>query len=163
MKIVRAAPAELLKRLVGGVLGATAPKRRSTCSASTVANLSGRVLDELVVLPGDQLPVDRPARHHPADVAPRRLAGEAGPVWTGSADALDAWQQPEAERVTEREGGDHGAVRVGVVAVDLGVSAVTQQPFKDRCGLGCRAGLQLTVDAGAVLLDVPVDHHARPR
>ena len=73
---------------------------------------------------------------------------------------LQPWQQLETEPVAEREANDAGAVGVGVVGFDLGVGAVAQQPFDHRGDLAGGAGRQLAVDAGALALDVPVDHHA---
>jgi hypothetical protein len=83
-----------------------------------------------------------------------------GTVQTGRADVLQAWQQPKAEEVGEGERDDRGAVGVDVVAVYLGVGGVAHQSLDHRGDLGGRAVLELGVDARALSLDVPVDHHA---
>ncbi len=122
--------AEFFERLVGRVLGAAAGEAAKDLFGFGGAEPErGGVLDELVVLLGDQLPADRPCR----DLLQARV-GRAigGPVQAGRADVLQPRQQPEAEQVTEREADDAGAVSVGVVGLDLGVAAAAQQPFDHR-------------------------------
>ena len=46
-------------------------------------------------------------------------------------------------------------------ALDLDVGVVVKEPLEHRGDLGGRAGGELAVDAELLLLDVPVDHHAR--
>jgi hypothetical protein len=106
---------------------------------------------------GVQLPADRPREDLLEPVVGRSVIGA---VERGAADVLEPGQQAEAEQVAEREADDRGAVRVGVVGLDLRLGAVAQEPFEHRGDLGRGAGRELAVDAQLLLLDVPVDHHA---
>jgi len=80
----------------------------------------GCVLDELVVLLSDELPVDRAARHHGRKFGPGGIAWEAQALEAGGAYPLEPWEQAQAEEVAEREADDRRAVGVGVVALDVG-------------------------------------------
>ena len=83
----------------------------------------GRVLDQLVVLLGDQLPADGASE----DLLEAFVACPVErTVKRRAADVLQPWEQPEAEQVAEREPDDGGAVGVGVVVLDLSVGAVAK-------------------------------------
>lgn len=75
----------------------------------------GGVLDELVVLLGDEVPVDRAGRDL-VEAGVARVVG--GPVQAGRADVLQPGEQLEAEEVAEREADHRGAV--GVLSPDSG-------------------------------------------
>ena len=86
--------AELFERLVGGVLGAAAGEApQHLLGFGGPEAQGGGVLDELVVLPGDELPSDRARR----DLLEAWVGGAVGgPVEAGGADLLEAGQQLEA-------------------------------------------------------------------
>jgi len=106
---------------------------------------------------GDQLPADRAGEDLLEPFVGRSVIGA---VERGAGDVLQPGQQAEAEQVAEREADDRGAVRVGVVGLDLRVGAVAQKSFEHRGDLGRGAGRELAVNAQLLFLDVPVDHHA---
>ena len=113
-----------------------------------------RVLDHLVVLLGDQVPVDRPGQHR---LQPGRVRAVRRPVQPGGADVLQPGQQPVAEQVGEREPDHAGAVGVGVVRGDLrvGVGGVPDQALHHRRHLTGGIRLELRVHAPALAFDVP--------
>jgi hypothetical protein len=64
-------PAQLFEGLEGGVLGATPGELAQDLLGLGGAQAQGRgVLDELVVVAGDQLPVDGPGGHHRSEADP---------------------------------------------------------------------------------------------
>src|SRR5579885_1246220 len=98
-------PAEFLQGSVGGVLG-TAPGEAAQYlfGFGGPQTQRGGVLDELVVLAGDELPVDRPGEH-PSQAGPGGVVGP-GTVETGRADVLQPGQELETEQVGEGEADD---------------------------------------------------------
>ena len=75
---------------------------------------------------------------------------------------LQPRQQLEAEQAGEGEADRALAVGVDVVPVDAHLGAVAQHALDHGRDFGRGAALELGVDAAGLLLDVPVDHHARP-
>jgi hypothetical protein len=108
------------------------------------------------------LPVDRPGGDDRSDRRPWIVGWRARRVEAHLSDSPEFRHQPEAEQLAEAEPDDRGAVRVGDVALDLGVGVVVKQSLEHRGDFGGRAGLKLAVDAELLFLDVPLDHHALP-
>jgi len=65
-----------------------------------------RVLDHLVVVAGDQVPVDGLARQHVLQLRPPLVLPEPGPVEPGRPDVLQPGQQPEIQQMRESESDD---------------------------------------------------------
>lgn len=92
MKIVRVARPSSSRCLVGGVFGAAAREAAQDLLGLGGAELQrGGVLDELVVLLSDEVPVDRPPGDHRRELGPVGVGRQAGPVQAGGADAFEAW------------------------------------------------------------------------
>src|SRR3954467_6882442 len=53
-------------------------------------------------------------------------------------------------------------MRVHILALDGHLRTMPQHPFDHRRHLGRRAALELRIDTGGVLLNMPVDHDASP-
>ena len=130
-------PAEFLQGEVDRVLGAAALGE----AAQHLVGLGGPqpqrggVLDHLVVVAGDQVPVDGPLLEDLLQPGPPGLAGVGG-VELDRADVLQPGQELEAEQLGEGEPHEAGAVGVGVVGLDLGVGAVPEQALDHRGDLG---------------------------
>src|SRR3954451_17250312 len=136
--------------------GGAAQDIRGGCGAEPER---GRVLDHLVVLPADQLPVDRPRQH--------RLQGRVGVGFAHGrtieplrVNALEPRQQLKAKQAAEGKGNIALAMAVDIGFLDCHFGAVPQHPLDHGGDLGGGGGLQLRIDAGAAPLDVPVDHDA---
>jgi hypothetical protein len=77
-------PAEFLDGLVGGLLGAAAGEAaQHLVGLGGAQPQRGRVLDHLVVVTGDDVPVDGLARQHAVEPGPRLVLPEARPVQPG--------------------------------------------------------------------------------
>ena len=111
-----AALGEAAQHLVG--LGGPQPQR-------------GGVLDHLVVVAGDQVPVDGPLLEDLLQSGPHGLGGVGG-VELDRADVLQPGQKLEAEQLGEGEPYEAGALGVGVVSLDPGVGAMPQQALDHR-------------------------------
>jgi hypothetical protein len=111
----------------------------------------GGVLDQLVVLAGDQVPVDRAGGHDRGDPIPGLVVGATGPVEAGGADVLEPGHELEAEELAECEAHDRGPVGVEQpVGDEANVDAV--QGGAECLGHGRQAG----GDLGEALQDPSV-------
>src|ERR1035437_1004736 len=130
-------PAEFLQGEVDRVLGAAAFRE----AAQYLVGLGGPqpqrggVLDHLVVVAGDQVPVDGPFLEDLLQPGPRGL-GVAGGVELDRADVLQPGKKLDAEQLGEGEAHEAGAVGVGVVGLDLRAGAVPEQALDHRGDLG---------------------------
>jgi len=121
----------------------------------------GRIADHLVILLGDQHPVDR-ARED-------RLQGRVGigrschgPKKALAMDAFQPRQELETEKLAEAKGDLALPVTVHVCAIHRHVGAVAQNALDHGGGLGRGDGLELRVDAQRLPLDMPINHDIPP-
>jgi len=124
--------AQLRQGLVGGVLGGRpgeASQDRLGLGGSDPQRRGE--LHHLVVLVGDELPVDGPGEDRLEVEVRARLSGP-GAVELLGVDPLQPGQQLEAEEMAEGEGDLGLAVGVHVVALYSHVGAVSNQPL-DHC------------------------------
>ncbi len=68
----------------------------------------------------------------------------------------------ETQQSAEREGDRALAVGVHVLAIDLHLGAMMDDPLDHGCYLGRRRGFELRMNAQRVPLDMPIDHDAAP-
>jgi hypothetical protein len=93
-------PAELFERLEGRVLGAAPGEAAQHLLGLGGAQAQGGgVLDELVVVAGDQLSVDGPGGHHRSETGPGLVVVGARSVEVGCSDVLEPGQQVEAQQM----------------------------------------------------------------
>ena len=121
--------AQLGQCLVGRMHRGSAGEAKQNGFRVRRAQLQGRcVLDDLVVLLGDQIPLDRACQDW---FKVRILLGVVGADHSQflPSDQLEAWQQVKAQDVAEGERDFALAVRVDILLRDLHVGAVTQHAF----------------------------------
>ena len=117
------------------------------------------VLDHLVVLLPDQLPVDRLRQDRLQVRIGIGLAGFRA-VQLLRVDGFQPWQQLEAEQPAEGKGDRALAVGIDVLSIDLHLGAVMDHALDHRSHFRRGRRLELRMDAQRVSLDVPVDHDA---
>lgn len=115
-------------RVLHIVAGEAAQDRLGVGGAETQGR---RVFHHLVVLLADQLPINGLGQNRPQAGKGVRLPG-VGPVQLLAADRLEPRQQLEAKQPAEGEADRALAVAVHVLAVNLHLRAVVQDPFDHR-------------------------------
>jgi len=75
-------------------------------------------------------------------------------------DRFEPWQKLKTEQPAEGESHFALPMRVDVIFLDLHFCIMAQQAFDHRRDFGRGTGFQLGVDAGRVLLNMPVNHDA---
>ena len=116
-----------------------------------------RELHHLIVLATDEVPIDRPRQHRLQFRIRIRFAGDRA-IQPLCVNALEARQEMEAEKVTESEADVTLAMAVDVGLLHLHLRAMPQHTLDHGCDFGRGCGFELRINAGAVALDMPIDH-----